>query len=70
MGNPSNFVRIQAIYKDYENLKNHLSSWTYNDVETSNVLLEVYQKYNYLMDTHGAVGYLGLKDYLEQNYLR
>ena len=67
VGAPSNFIRIQTIYKTFENLKNHLSGATYSDEETGNALIEVKEKHNYLMDTHGSIGYLGLKDYLQKN---
>jgi threonine synthase len=30
-------------------------------------MLQVYQSTGYVMDPHGAVGYLGLKEYLRQN---
>ncbi|MBO6607087.1 threonine synthase [Psychroserpens sp.] len=68
VGNPSNFVRIQEIYgHDFERLKNNLSSYHYTDDETRSAMLELYQKYDYVADPHGAVGYLGCKDYLEAN---
>ena len=66
VGAPSNFVRIQKLYGSFENLKQHVSSATYTDEQTAEALLEVKNQYGYLMDTHGAVGYLGLKDYLKQ----
>ncbi|MEH6535587.1 MAG: threonine synthase [Psychroserpens sp.] len=66
VGNPSNFVRIQEIYKnDFERLKENLSSYSYTDEETKEALLEIYERYNYVADPHGAVGYLGCKDYLK-----
>ena len=68
VGDPSNFIRIQEIYKnDFEALKNNLSSYSFTDDETKEALLEIYKKYNYVADPHGAVGYLGCKKYLETN---
>ncbi len=64
VGDPSNFIRIQTIYKDYDSLKKHLSGATYTDIETRDILLQIKETYDYLMDTHGAIGYLGLRDYL------
>lgn len=64
VGAPSNFIRIQTIYKDFESLEKQLSGTSYTDQETRDILLQVKEQYNYLMDTHGAIGYLGLKDYL------
>ncbi|MDG5492024.1 threonine synthase [Psychroserpens sp. SPM9] len=66
VGNPSNFVRIQEIYNnDFETLKQNLSSFSYTDDDTKAALLEIYERYNYIADPHGAVGYLGCKDYLK-----
>lgn len=68
VGNPSNFIRIKEIYnQDFNTLKNNLTSYSYTDEETCNALKEIYNEHNYIADPHGAVGYLGCKDYLK-NY--
>ncbi|MGB3608684.1 threonine synthase [Psychroserpens sp.] len=68
VGNPSNFIRIQEIYKnDFKKLSANLSSFSYTDDQTRAALLEIYEHYNYVADPHGAVGYLGCKDYLKTN---
>lgn len=68
VGAPSNFIRIQEIYKNnFEALKANLSSYSFTDNETKDALLEVYKNYNYVADPHGAVGYLGCKSHLENN---
>jgi len=68
VGNPSNFIRIQEIYKNnFEDLKRNLSSFSYTDDATKDALLEIYKRYNYIADPHGAVGYLGCKDYLKDH---
>ncbi|WP_460219548.1 threonine synthase [Psychroserpens sp. MEBiC05023] len=68
VGNPSNFIRIQEIYKNnFDKLKHNLSSFSYTDEETKAALSEIYKAYNYIADPHGAVGYLGCKDYLKTN---
>jgi threonine synthase len=68
VGNPSNFIRIQEIYKNNFNaLKENLSSYSFTDGDTKAAMLEVYNNYNYVADPHGAVGYLGAKDYLTDN---
>jgi threonine synthase len=67
VGNPSNFIRIQALYKnDFEHLKANLSSYSFTDAETKQALQELYYDYTYIADPHGAVGYLGAKAYLKQ----
>ncbi len=68
VGNPSNFIRIQEIYKnDFEALKKNLSSYSFSDEETREALKELYNESSYIADPHGAVGYLGCKEYLRSN---
>jgi threonine synthase len=68
VGNPSNFIRIQEIYKNkFETLKDNVSSFYFSDNQTKAAMLEIYTKHNYVADPHGAVGYLGSKAYLEKN---
>ncbi|WP_163514937.1 threonine synthase [Gelidibacter japonicus] len=68
VGNPSNFIRIQEIYKNnFETLKSNLSSYSFSDDETRVALKELYNEFKYIADPHGAVGYLGCKSYLKNN---
>jgi len=68
VGDPSNFIRIQEIYKNkFETLNDNMSSFSFSDDETKAAMLEIYNNYNYVADPHGAVGYLGSKAYLEKN---
>ncbi|MBE9490079.1 MAG: threonine synthase [Bacteroidetes bacterium] len=68
VGNPSNFVRIQEIYKnDFKTLKENISSYSFTDEETKAAMKEIYEHYNYVADPHGAVGYLGAKAYLQKH---
>ena len=67
VGNPSNFVRIQNIFNnDAVKMKKILSGYSYTDQQTRNALKEIYELKNYIADPHGAVGYLGLKEYLNE----
>ncbi|HEX4876767.1 MAG TPA: threonine synthase [Chitinophagaceae bacterium] len=68
VGNPSNFVRILEIFRhNFPDLTTKLSSCTVTDVETIRTIKEVYHQYGYLLDPHGAVGYLSLKRYIERH---
>ena len=68
VGAPSNFIRIEEIYKNrFETLKTNLSSYSFSDNDTKAAMLEIYDNYNYVADPHGAVGYLGCKTYLKDN---
>jgi threonine synthase len=65
VGNPSNFVRVLEIFnRALSSLKAVMSSETISDVETAAALQEVYSRYHYLTDPHGAVGYLALARWL------
>jgi len=69
VGDPSNFVRVLEIYKnDITELKKHLSSYSFTDIETREAMKLIKQKSNYIADPHGAVGYLGLKKYFSENH--
>ncbi|MBO3117514.1 threonine synthase [Winogradskyella sp. DF17] len=68
VGNPSNFVRIQELYNNsFEDLKSHLSTFSFSDTETEGAILELFNAHNYIADPHGAIGYLGAKAYLKKN---
>jgi threonine synthase len=68
VGNPSNFVRMLNMYENnLEALRSDVDSYFFTDEQTGNVLQEMLNSKNYLMDPHGAVGYLGLKKYMSQN---
>ena len=65
VGNPSNFIRIQALYdNDINKLKSNLSSYSFTDDETKTALETIYSNSGYIADPHGAVGYLGAKAHL------
>jgi threonine synthase len=68
VGNPSNFVRILQLFNnEFVNLQKVLSSVSITDDETRATIRSVYQEQQYLLDPHGAVGYLALEGYLENN---
>ena len=68
VGNPSNFIRIQAMYKnDLSEFKKDFSSFSFSDTETKIALQTIYKRSGYISEPHGAVGYLGLKKELENH---
>lgn len=68
VGNPSNFVRILELFQNkIGNLKEVLSGYSFDDAATKGAIAEMYEKTGYVMDPHGAVGYLGLKSFLKEN---
>ena len=68
VGNPSNFIRIQAMYKyDLSEFKKDFSSFSFSDTETEITLQTIYKSSGYIAEPHGVVGYLGLKKELENH---
>ncbi len=68
VGNPSNFARISSLFQgSVANVKDVIYSRSYTDDQTKNAINEVNNRYGYLIDPHGAVGYMALNDYLNEN---
>ena len=68
VGNPSNFIRILEIFHhQFPDLAKNLSSYSISDEETMTTIREVCGRSKYLLDRHGAVGYLSLKRFLEKH---
>lgn len=68
VGNPSNFQRIMDLYQNnLEELKKHVASCAFDDVVTEKTIVEVYEKFGYMMCPHTAVAYLGLTQFLEEH---
>lgn len=68
VGNPSNFPRMLALYNNrYDTLKETIKGYWFTDAETRNGLKELQNRFEYQADPHGAVAYLGLKEYMKKN---
>jgi threonine synthase len=71
VGNPSNLERIIELYdEDIEKIREDIFSVSYNDEETVEGIKELYDKYNYVIDPHGAVGYRAWKKFNESGELK
>lgn len=67
VSDPSNFVRIMALYNnDMDQLKQDLTAFSFTDEQTTEQMKSYYQECNYLLDPHASVGLLGLNQYKEQ----
>ena len=63
VGDPSNFARIQWLYgHSRQALKKDLIGSAHTDDDTRAAIRKVYEGHDYLLDPHGAVGYLGALD--------
>lgn len=68
VGAPSNFARILDLYgNSHSAIKEEISGCTYTDEQIAETLKDTYNKTNYLLDPHGAVGYRSLLDGLNEN---
>lgn len=68
VGNPSNFARMTDIYRnDLSLLSCDVLGYSISDQETTQTMASTFHANQYTLDPHGAVGYLGLKKYLEEN---
>ena len=68
VGAPSNFVRILEVFDNkFVDLKEKLESVSVSDETTAATMCDVYERYGYTLDPHGAVGYRALADHLEKH---
>ena len=65
VANPSNFVRIMELFEqNLGSLKNVLTGYSISDAETKETIEKVFKEKNYVLDPHGAVGFIALHRYL------
>ncbi len=68
VGAPSNFARMLDLYCSSKNvMTDEIAGYRFTDEETRQGIKEVFDKYNYIIDPHGAVGYLANKAFLKEN---
>ena len=68
VGNPSNFYRILDLYNgDFKTLSQDITGYSFTDEQTNDAMRKVYSENKYVLDPHGAIGYLGLKEYANVN---
>jgi threonine synthase len=68
VGNPSNFDRmLDLFHRDHAAMRREMTGYSFTDDDVQVVSREVFTKFNYTLDPHGAIGYLGLKKYQTKN---
>lgn len=70
VGNPSNFARLKDLYQKEEcntcdMMGQDIKGFSFDDNQTKKAVKEIDKEFKYIMDPHGAVGYLALKEYHE-----
>jgi threonine synthase len=68
VGNPSNFFRLLALYGNDESLfREKVKGFYFDDLDTQRAMVQIKEKTGYIMDPHGAVGYLGLRNFMKMH---
>lgn len=68
VGNPSNFDRMLDLYgHDHKTMSHDILGAWFDDRQTREAIVEVWERFGYLMDPHTAVGYLGCRRHTAEN---
>ncbi|MFY0608434.1 MAG: threonine synthase [Cyclobacteriaceae bacterium] len=68
VSDPSNHPRMLDLHdKLFADIKAHVSGFTLSDEETLKVMKECFDRNDYMLDPHGAIGYAALKEQLAAN---
>ena len=68
VGNPSNFARMQDLFGfTWNNMTKEISGYSFDDEATKRGIQTVFKKYDYVIDPHGAVGFLAFEKYRKEN---
>ena len=68
VGNPSNFARMLDLYESqFSSMSQEIAGYAFSDISTQEGMREVYDRFGYVIDPHGAVGYLAFKEHLARN---
>lgn len=66
VGDPSNFARIMDLYSnDYDTIKGRINGASFSDDEIKETMKQCFDDNKYILDPHGACGYLALKNELK-----
>ena len=65
VGDPSNLKRVMEICNnDFNLLKESISPFSCSSEQTKEIIKRIYLQYQYLLDPHGAIGFLALEKYI------
>ncbi|MCL4168883.1 UNVERIFIED_CONTAM: hypothetical protein GTU68_044454, partial [Idotea baltica] len=63
VGNPSNFTRIQDLYRTKEEIQSRVVGYSINEEDTKDTMLNIYNQYKYISCPHTAVGIKAFENY-------
>lgn len=67
VGAPSNFARMMDLFCSTWNIaRSAISGYAFDDAQTESAMREIDRQFGYVMDPHGAVGYLALEAYRKE----
>jgi threonine synthase len=68
VGDPSNFARMNDLFNGKHGaFLAKLTGYSYSDEATRQALRKLYQEKDYIADPHGAIGYLALREYMDEH---
>ncbi|HSP05862.1 MAG TPA: threonine synthase [Acidobacteriota bacterium] len=68
VGNPGNFARLQELYaRNVVSMRTDLDACSFTDDQTRSAIADVYRTTGYILDPHGAVAYLGAREFLRRH---
>ena len=68
VGSPNNFPRALELFgNSWDKISKKVFSYSFNDEQTKKEIKRIFEEYNYVVDPHTAVGFLGLEKFKEQN---
>jgi len=71
VGDPGNFPRLLRLFSDrHDEMTEQIKGYWFDDAHTLSAIGELKGLYEYESDPHGAVAYLGMKEYLKKNDAR
>lgn len=68
VGAPSNFARILDLFNNsHKDITELISGASYSDEQIKEAIAECYKKYNYILDPHGACGWLAINNNIKED---
>lgn len=66
VGDPSNYARLSCLFEgQLKRFQAVLAGYYFTDAETKTCMKSVFDKSGYILDPHGAIGYLGYRRFAE-----
>ena len=68
VGAPSNFARMLDLFdQDHGVMTQHISGYSVADEENKNIIRDIYERFGYVADPHGAIGFGAIEDFQRSN---